>query len=173
MAFAVTPEGIQAEQARQAELKKALPGHQRESLGSKPPPHRTGELAHGHPVSSEPPGGDPNDPGHVDTHMWLQSLTPRSFPEIRPIVPDQEWRATGSSITEHGNEHVIPVHQFPASDVSQVKPLPGNPTGNPAERRNNDGEMHTAPSGFGQTFRENGKRPSGNPYLPAPGEGGR
>ena len=171
MGFAVTPEGISQEQQRQAEIRKdALPGHQREAPGSNPPPRRTGDLAHGHPTSSTPPGGDPFDPGRIDTHMWLQPpKEPRDFPIITPIIP-HDGQALGSSIWENAAIHRVQVGQFDAASASQEMPLPGKPSGSPAEAASANQQFTTAPTGFGRHFRQNSDRPSGNPYLPVPGE---
>jgi hypothetical protein len=167
MAFAATPDGIAAEQARQAELNKTLPGHQREMPGNNPPPRRMGELAHGHPVSSEPPGGDPFDPGRIDTHMWCQPpLQPRDFPVITPIYP-HDGQALGSSISENAAIHRVRVQQLDAQ--SAAGPAPGNPSNSPAAAATTDQQFTTAPSGIGQQFRQNGNRKPGNPYAPVPG----
>lgn len=170
MGFAVTPEGIRAEQSRQAEILKELPGHQREAPGSNPPPRRMGDLAQGHPVSDSTPSGDRFDPGHVDTHMWLQPPTQtREFPVIRPLTPQGPFQTLGSSMTEQQDMHTVALTQWDAAAAAQSGPRPGNPSGNPAVRVNPDHQMNSAPSGIGQHFRQNGDRPAGNPYLPVPG----
>lgn len=160
-----------AEQAQQQINKDALPGHQREAPGSNPPPRRQGEIAQGHPVSNTTPDGDRFDPGHVDVHLWQQPpKEPRNFPVITPIIP-HDGQALGSSIWENAAIHHVNVQYLDAAGASQVKPLPGHPTGSPAEAATADQQFRTAPSGTGQQFRENGQRPAGNAYLSMPGEG--
>ncbi len=174
----ITSSALSAQNARLAEksrnAEKSLPGHQREAPGSKPPPPRSGDLAVGRPVSSEPPNGDPFDPGHIDTHMWLQPpLRPRDFPVIQPITPSEPFQAAGSSITDQQDRHTVALQHWDAAMAAQSNPQPGNPSSDPHDAAHTGQQMHTAPSGYGQQFRQNGSRPSGNPYLPMPGEGNR
>lgn len=157
-------------------LEKNLPGHQRESHGSNPPPRRTGEISVGHSVSDTTPSGDRFDPGRVDTHMWNQppQLKPRDFPVLRPITPQgEEYAPVGSSMTDQLDRHSVTLQQFDAAGAASERPLPGHPTGDPTQVAHPGHDYHTAPTGFGLRPGLTPQRPAGNPYLPMPGEGNR
>ena len=103
----------------------------------------TGEIAAGHPVSPTTPSGDPNDPGRVDQHVWLQPATRATG----GLVPSGETTLTmtaadaqghhGSSLASHCGPTQVRVTQYDLAaaaqpDIAQVF-APNMPSGRPGQ----------------------------------------
>ncbi len=140
-----------------------VPGEQRNAPGNHPVPR--GDLAESHPTSEVPPGGDPHDPGRVDTHFFQQQIRPVGGAELATVHGSGP---IASSIGMHQGKAVIDVldqarASWPAMNAQLGRNAPAGITGAGAR-----GDFGAAEIGYGQVRGETPQRPAGAAYGQVP-----
>lgn len=135
-----------------------VPGIASEDPSNRPMPRKPGQAASGHPLSDTPPGGDPNDPGRVDRHLWQQVTRPAAFADLATVSGSGPL---ASSIECHqGKATLQRLDQATAANPSLAPQLGSRaPSGNPVRPG-----AHQAPSGQGETFGTTPMRNPGSAY---------
>jgi hypothetical protein len=132
-----------------------------DSLSNTPEPRRTGQVATGHPVTSEPPGGDRFDPGRVDVHDWNQQIAPTRFASLATVSGEQG--ALASSIACHQGRAVLGLTDESGAANATLTTQLGRNAPDPLTPQR---QPSPAPTGLGQQFGTTPERPGGMAYLP-------
>jgi hypothetical protein len=133
-----------------------------DSPANDPIPRRSDQIASGHPVTAEPPGGDPHDPGRVDVHDWNQQIRPARFASLATVSGCDG--ALASSIAAHQGRAVLGfTDERAAASPSLTSQLAAPPSGDPRQPAG-----HPAPSGAGERFGVTPARDPGPAYRTTP-----